>query len=268
MPDLQLPIEPLNPDLFEDVDVFFNAGLGVQDFRTRTAALALARTVPVQLDGTAFVAGLFERLSVNWDRCMSRKPRGSQQNFRWHEPRTGIAHLNPSPEVTLERALMRAIANAGRADWSNQVPLVSGISGPHIGKRRAVDLVHHMNGGGFELVELKVASNTPLFAALEILQYGLLWLLSRRDRHLLSYADRKMLDVATLHLSILAPRAFYSSAPLGGLAATFDRGVAALGKNAGIEMRFEEKAFSDDFQWPAVYSDGELLAFLDHRQPV
>jgi hypothetical protein len=46
--------------------------------------------------------------------------------------------------VTLERALMRASVVAGRKDWSNQVPVVSGIAGARAYKRQAIDLVHRL----------------------------------------------------------------------------------------------------------------------------
>jgi len=49
-------------------------------------------------------------------------------------------------------------------------------------KRRAVDLVCRLEGQSFELIELKVESDTPLRAAVEIVQYGLLYALAR-DRY-------------------------------------------------------------------------------------
>jgi hypothetical protein len=112
---------------------------------------------------------------------------------------------NASAEVTFERALINALVKAGRNDWSNQVPLISGIVGPHAFKKRAVDLVHRQSDSSFEFVELKIKSDTPVFAAIEIL-YGLLWLLSRRDREILGYDAGPMLDARELGLSVIAPR--------------------------------------------------------------
>ncbi|MBN9079822.1 MAG: hypothetical protein BGN87_13280 [Rhizobiales bacterium 65-79] len=258
--------QTLDVDLFDGIDTFLNGALGVESMATLTAARIIAARPPGEFDGVSFVAALFKRFADNWDRCLERRPKGSLQNFRWHKPQRNISPQNRSPEVTLERALIHALAGAGRMDWSNQVPIVSGVSGSHAGKRRAVDLVHKMPGDGFELVELKTASNTPLFAALEVLQYGLLWLLSRRDRQLLSYVDREMLDISVLHLSVLAPKAFYSAAPLGPLAQALDDGIAALGGEAGVAMRLTQTAFPAGFHWPGVYSDVELLSFLDNRE--
>lgn len=46
--------------------------------------------------------------------------------------------------------------------------------------RRAIDLVHRIAPGHFEFIELKTGSNTPLYAAFEILGYGLSWCLARQ----------------------------------------------------------------------------------------
>ena len=94
--------------------------------------------------------------------------------------------------------LSRCAEQAGRVDWSNQVPIISGIAGSSAYKRRAVDLVRCLPDGGFNFVELKVASDTPLYAAIEVLNYGLLWLLSRETRVQLGYQSNPILDAPAL----------------------------------------------------------------------
>jgi hypothetical protein len=182
-------------------------------------------------------------------------------------PKPDISERNRGPETTLEKALIRACIKARRKDWSNQVPLISGVAGPWAYKKRAVDLVHQLSDGGFEFVELKVTtSDTPLHAAIEVVLYGLLWLLSRRDRELLGYGSNPILDAPLLQLSVLAPAKFYSDLALPHLPRALDAGLSVLGSRHGVKIGFRQTMFADGFQWPSPYDDGELLRFLDGRK--
>jgi hypothetical protein len=211
------------------------------------------------------VQSLYDLLRENWLRALPNA-RISRQNFRWHDPQRGISARNTSPEVTLERALVHAAVDSGRMDWSNQVPVVSGIAGARAYKRQAIDLVHHLPDGGFEFVELKIKSNTPLHATIEVLLYGLFWLLSRQSKIALGYADNPILDAPVLQLSTLAPAAFYVGLNPLGLAGAIDRGVHALGQRHGVTMRFRQTAFPQTFRWPAAVANSELLSWLDCRE--
>ncbi len=83
----------------------------------------------------------------------------SARNLQWREPQLLMSDRNRSPEVTLERALMDACVSLKRHDWTNQVPLVSGLEGPDSHRRRAIDLVHRRDDRSIEFVELKVSSD-------------------------------------------------------------------------------------------------------------
>ena len=175
-------------------------------------------------------------------------------------------------EVTLERDLIRALINAGRTDWSNQVPLISGIAGPHAFKRRAIDLVHCRDESSFEFVELKINSDTPVFAAIEILTYCILWLLSRRDRLSLGYPAGPILDARELRLSVLAPRDYYSRYSVEPLARAINDDLRELGRRQGVIMAFCFTAFPQTSSWPRgvgyplSLSDKDLIALLDSRE--
>jgi hypothetical protein len=157
---------------------------------------------------------LFDLLDGNWA-LVRQNAHGSPENFRWRKPKPNYCKRNTSLETMLEKELIKALEASGNTEWSNQVPLISGIAGtakPHAFKKMSVDLVRRQGESCFEFVELKVESNTPVFAAVEILVYGLLWLLSRRDRQCLGYAaDNPILNAKSLKLSVLAPQSFYSS---------------------------------------------------------
>ncbi len=251
--------------LFAGVDEVINACLGVTNYRTKTAAKTLVtRSSPI--DGGELAEVLFEVLRRNWLGVLPA--RASSQNFRWHVPKQVLADRNASLEVTLERAFIRACGAAGRVDWSNQVPTISGIAGSHSNKRRSIDLVHRAVDGSFEFVELKIGSNTPIHATIEVLVYGILWLLSRETRTELGYHSNSILDSASLQLSTLAPAKFYTGVTPPEFATCINRGIAALGRRFSVNMSFLMTAFPPDFRWPLCNGHVELFHWFDDRTPL
>jgi hypothetical protein len=261
---------PPAADLFAGIDDFITVQFGLTaHYRTETANRGLLASGN-QFDGVNFVAGLFAMLQRNWAPALSilSAGTGSRKNFRWHEPQTNLAAHNPSREVTLEREFIRACQKAGRLDWSNQVPVVSGIAGSRADKRRAIDLVHRPADGSFEFIELKVDSDTPLYAALEVVRYGLLWLLSREAKTALGYSANVILNAPALRLTTLAPLTFYASRTPPWLAAELNRGILTLGRRHGVDMTFCPMAFPQDFHWPAPATERLLMRWFDDRQMV
>lgn len=252
--------------LFAGIKETINRRLNVANYQTLTAARQLAGRKPLVLDGKEFIQVLFEILSKNWDAIShgARKP-PSAENFRWHKPKLSIAKRNKSLEVTLERALMQACSNARSSNWSNQVPIISGIAGPRAFKRLAIDLVYQHDSKHFEFVELKLKSDTPLFAAIEVLLYGLLWLLSRRDQEQLGYSENPIIAASSVRLSVLAPLKFYADLDLAEFFSALDAGISALGLQHGAQMGFRATAFPGDFVWPGIQSDQDLLRAFDKR---
>jgi hypothetical protein len=255
--------------LFAGVREVVDQALGVNDFATKSAALELTKR-GYGVETATLVPKLYKIIHRNWNGTVQTGQRSrSQENFRWHCPQTYIAGKNASAEVTFERALINALVKAGRNDWSNQVPLISGIVGPHAFKKRAVDLVHRQSDSSFEFVELKIKSDTPVFAAIEILVYGLLWLLSRRDREILGYDAGPMLDARELGLSVTAPRDYYSRYAVAPLARVINDGFRELGEQHGVTMGFRFTAFPESFSWargprePPRPSGKDLIALLD-----
>jgi hypothetical protein len=243
--------------------------LGVNNYQTTSAALELSKH-GLPPASQMLVAELFQVLDRNWSAACPTA-RGSCKNFRWHVPKTHLGADNTSAEIVLERSLIRALVAADRNDWSNQVPLISGIAGPTASKRCAVDLVHR-DGDAFEFVELKVASDTPVFAAIKVVVYALLWLLSRRDRGRLGDPS-PILVARELKLSVLAPRAYYTRFELGALASVLDRGLRDLGDRHGVGMAFAFTAFPASFtRWDPRHSpppsDSALIELLDGREPL
>jgi hypothetical protein len=250
--------------LFENYALHLAAAIGCRDLRLKSARL------PTELcDGGTIVRHLYDDLKQSLDAAIAGPDyRPSAENFRWFKPQLAISAANKSPEVIFERAVIQACCRLGRSDWANQVPLVSGIAGPRAYKRRAIDLVRRVSDRAFEFVELKIASDTPLYAAAEIVLYGLLWLHARGRNVESSGPQNPLLDANIIKLSVLAPPVFYGQSDTGCISSFFSSGLGALAERHGVEMSLAFTAFPFAFTRPAALADGDLVRLLDDRRPV
>ncbi len=198
------------PGIVEGIDTIINKALGLNDkasYRHKSSLLKLSKK-PLRLDGHTLVQGIYNRIKGNWNKKESR----SHENWRWEVQRE-MSHDNDSKEVKLERAIVNIPAEVwtDSSNWCNQVPTSSGLTDGTNAGRRAIDLVHRCEDGWHEFIELKITSNTPLYAAMELLQYGVLYILSRENHEKLGYNknDNPLLWARGIHLQVLAPSAYY-----------------------------------------------------------
>jgi hypothetical protein len=165
----------------------------------------------LEFDGKALVENILSLVKSNWQGGGGRKSRSSQ-NWRW-EPRPKKAPRNKSSEVVVERRIVRTIGK----DWTNQVPVASGLTRFKEG-RRAIDLVHRRGKGWYDFIELKMSerAGTPVFAAMEILQYGVLYIFSRENAIALRYdvTKNEMLRAIGIHLKVQAQAIYYKGCDL------------------------------------------------------
>ncbi len=238
--------------LFDDIDRLAADHLQIASIKHRSAIQRLSASPPLTFDGVSFVRELFEMVADNWLRCVDALAGlPSRENWRWFDPKCNHAAHNSSPEVTLERAIVSAARSLGRDDWSNQVPIASGMIAGGGDRRRAIDLVHRRGPDAFDFVELKVGSDNPLYAAVEILKYGFVWLLSREHRARLGYGGKPLVETSDVRLSVLAPLPYYQGLALDWLEAGLSRGVEALGmERQGVRLSFVFEAFPVSFVWP------------------
>lgn len=249
--------------LFGGVASLASDRLGVASCRHWSALLQLHRSCPSGFDGTALVAALFEQISINWRSCLAARSRQpSTENWRWHRPKLDISPTNNSPEVAFERAAVKAAVANGRTDWANQVPIASGIVAGD--NRRAIDLVYQRGQDAFDLLELKIGSDNPLYAAIEILRYGLVWLLSRRDRVLLGYAGKALIEATDIRLCVLAPHRYYRDLDLSWMADGISAGLAGIAESDGVRLSFGFETFPQWFSWPGADPDA-VPGALDGR---
>lgn len=164
--------------------------------------------------------------------------------------------------------------------WFNQLAAAAGLVGSAEGRRRAVDLVERVGDGEYRFIELKIASNTPLAAAVEVLEYGLLFAFARKHSKTLplSKAALGVLSANALQLRVLAPTSYYDKHDggrnLGWLETEFSESFGRFAQDAGFKADFRFLRFHNDFSWDAIEAakDESLCAKIEHAygavQPV
>jgi hypothetical protein len=251
--------------LLDGVEAAVCGALAIRSLKHRSALLELCRR---EAFPPGAVAAAYDVIAENWRRCAAAGVGSrSAENWRWRVPQLQIGSANASPEVRLERALIGACERAGRADWANQVPVASGIAGASRERRRAIDLVHEKVPGRFELIELKVASDTPLYAAFEIVGHVCIWLLSRAGP---DAPKSQLLSADAIEAKVLAPAPFYARYDQEGLrrlAVLLDSELSALGAADGVPLGFGFETF-EPLAAQAPWTDAAMLALLDQRAPL
>jgi hypothetical protein len=252
------------------VDDIIERHLGIATIGTRqprfghlTACRALSGHPPPAFDAISLVEDALTKIDENW-RAAGGRRKASAQNWRF-EKQLEIAAGNPSREKTLEKAIARLAGD----QWANQVPTASGLVNGRSDRQRNLDLVFEASPDRFEFIELKLECDTPLYAAIEMFQYGALYIFSRLNSQHLFARAHFLLEAKALQLRILAPLEYYRSYRFDWLEAALTTGLqAALDRRRGLleSIDFRFNAFPDGFRWPC--GDDALLASLAQRGPV
>jgi hypothetical protein len=206
-------------------------------YRHKSTAIELSRRTTRIRDARPFLDACYSRIHQNWLAAVdSGYTNPSTENWRWKR-HLDLAPENASPELRLERAI---VATCGES-WSNQMPVASGLVGPATDKRAAVDLVYRKEPTTYSLIELKIDSNNPLFAAIEILSYGMLFVWSRANQDSLGYdvENQPVLSASDITLSVLAPERYFDGMDLSAFATVLNRGLAQFGELHGLVLAFE-----------------------------
>ena len=193
--------------------------------KTKTSAIRMGGTRPVAFNGPSLITELMATMRGHqWSRPVS----DSGGNWAWRsvisEPSTLIG------EVALER---RIVERGGLADWTYQMSTSSGLHGPRSGTRRAIDLVRRIDGDHYVFIELKVASDNPLYAACEVLGYGLAYLQARLHGLRGSGANDVML-ARRIDLVVLAPSRWFGFVQRNGRWVGYDFGALVDAINEGL----------------------------------
>ena len=263
-----------NASILHGVDDHINQVLGLQarslKYKHKESCQLFSKQPQLNLDGKALVDGIYKRIKDNWNKQPSR----SSENWR------DIAQDRPSSdskklEVTLERRIV-GCQWPDSIKWVNQVPVASGLTDSPRDRKRAIDLVHLsvVSNNWYEFIELKVGKSggTPLFAAMEILQYGVLYIFSRKNARQLGYDinAKPSLKAAGIHLQVLAPATYYNSYWLGWLKHKINDGVRCLleEENLEIDMDIDFQAFPATFDPQFLPDDLAIMQALEVRKSI
>lgn len=216
-------------------------------YRHKAAALQLRKRKDIP-SAHGFLTEAYSQVDHNWHSAVAeRRYYPSKENWRFTQ-RTQMAPHNSSEEVGLERRIIQA---ADDRCWANQVPTSSGLVSSASDSARNIDLVQRDDDQNYTFIELKVASNNPLFAAVEILLNGVLFLWTRNNAGKL-YADRAMppvLAAKSLTLCVLAPVEYYDCERLDltHLNTSINQGLESFEYRSGIPCSFEFTVLGDKF---------------------
>ena len=190
-----------------------NFGTGDPKYKSKTAAIALSeKGSPLngQSDNNSVVNLISACLEQMENNLLALNPgKIEQSNWKW-EKSLHLASHNPSEEKTLEKLVAFLLDE----NWMNQMPVCNGLHGTGGANACRVDLVHR-HEYSYDLIELKYSNkdhggaNYPIYAAMEILKYGLAYLLFRK-KNLLKVNPQKpslhhIMIAEKIRLVVLAP---------------------------------------------------------------
>ena len=239
----------------------------------------ISRAHPSDIDGHELVKAIYDEIDSNWSKRKYTKG-SSPENWRLKKnPAKNDEGQKDNRDNKLEVRLERAIVDISPEDWPdagnwvNQVPTASGFVGPGSDKRRAIDLVHRLGDGVYELIELKVDvdSGTPLYAAMEILQYGALYIFARRNEQIKSAANEKrLLQAKSIHLKVLAPCDYYTGCKLDWLEDEINSGLKRYlaAQTFDFDLDFKFEAFPPGFSLKPFPENRAIAQAVNDRGPV
>lgn len=206
-------------------------------YKHKSAANELTRRTSPIAGTLDFLVASYAQIHQDWSAAVDAGIWAqSKENWRWKR-HLHLSKKKGTPELRLEWAIVNACGN----DWSNQMPTASGLVGSASNKKTAVDLVYREESTTYSFIELKVASNNPLFAAIEILRHGLLFVWSRNNQEKLGYDVelQPVLAANNVTLMVLAPSEYYQSFDLTNLASALNSGLDEFGGRHDLTLGFE-----------------------------
>lgn len=209
-----------------------------------------AETLGTEINGPKVIEDLDDRIKDNYRRLTAMGRAGSSsENWRWYANSDYDRAKNRSLETIVEREIIGLTQALGT--WANQVPVNSGISEGN-NQPGHIDLVHRTTEWSFELIELKIDSNDPYEAALQILRYGLTYRLFRRVPTLLRSTQhsltKKLFEASRIHLRVLAPAQYYRHGNPEIIEPAICEGFEHLLKDENWKMDFAFLQFPDWFK--------------------
>ena len=201
-----------------------------------------------------------------------RRGRAWGDNWRWRKslclPRRNDPTQKPLSEgmdtenIDPGRALCSLAAGLLGDKWVDQLPICDGLVG-HDARSLRIDLAHRRHRTHYELFAINFGENdpgsgldTPLSAAIGLLQCGLIYILSRQmgfiDVRL--HSDHHILDAESIDLVVLAPGGWYRFSDdqterysLEWLQDSINRGLGDYLGEQNFRMRLRFQVLNDQF---------------------
>jgi len=213
-------------------------------YKHKTTCRKLSKFPPPTFNATALIEKIYGVVKSNWNEGANYKR--STKNWRF-EQRRNIGKNNSDPEIKLERAIV-STHTQHPINWANQTPTSSGFVGQWADKHRNIDLIHRCEDGAYEFIELKVESDTPLFAAMEILQNAVLYIFSRENERTMEWGSdeqQPLREATVIHLRVLAPFSYYEGYNLHWLEVSICNGLKSFlaRRTPKLRMDFRFDAF-------------------------
>ena len=218
-------------------------------YETKTGATTLLENLPHDAEICGCIEAVYKQIADNYKNGTDSY---SSQNWRF-TLETDIFDKNSSSEKALEKVIAKSMFDLDKSSWANQVPVASGLVFHNRDTKSCIDLVHELGKGTFEFIELKIASSNPVYAAIEVLVYGIVYVFFRaggpEENRVTAKVvhDRKLLTAKKIHLKVIAPADYYrpyNKMHLNALASSFSDAINALARKkiSGISMSssFEE----------------------------
>ena len=234
------------PSLFDGTDKLICDALGIQQ-RGELKQRSLQIGPFSEEKACSLVNGLYGQMMANFS-----EGQVSQSEKLWFCRRaTKIKKHNVSKETILEKAVAILAEEGHMPEWFNQCPVASGITDPKIDRKRAVDLIH-LSDVKARLIELKWASDTPVHALFQILEYGIAYVFARIHMDELHLEKRHLMYVEKLGLEVVGPRKFYVvNEKRSDLFEAVDKAVgkfAAEKTGGALSMSLSERSFPAGFK--------------------
>jgi hypothetical protein len=213
-------------------------------------------------DALTLIEDLYNEIDGNWTKWKRIKS-PSDKNWKLRHAEN-LAEHNSSKEKRLEKNIATLLGE----DWFNQIPTASGLTSSGALKKASIDLIHRTRPACYELIELKCETNSPLYAAIEILLYGLLYIHARAHQEEMQYSlpAHPLLTADEIGLRVLAPKLYYRDCELGWFEKKLSDGIAEfVGSQFTIDFKF--MAFSASFRWAGNCDEEKLQAALDSVMP-
>ena len=221
-------------------------------YGTKTGARDYLGMLHQKEEIAACIEAVYKKISENYKKGSDSY---SSQNWRF-TLEVKIDPRNASAEKVLEKGIAKSMYGSGAHSWANQVPVASGLSFHRRDTKRSIDLVHELGKGSYEFIELKVASNNPVYAAIEVLVYGIVYVFFRvggpetNRTAMKTDHDTRLLTANKVSLKAIAPSNYYQSYDknqLRALADLFSDAVGDLAKNKiqNLRMNLSFEEFPD-----------------------